>query len=349
MARKLILPPRPIDQDDLDAIVSAVPEVWSSLTGRRIFLTGGTGFFGVWLLESLFHANRVARTKIDVTVLSRSPDRLVQRLPHLGRAPGLSFVAGDVRTLEWHGEQYDEVIHAATPVVARESAVALWEIIVDGTRRVLDFAAKAKCGRLLLTSSGAVYGRQPPTITHMPEDAGTFPGGLDPGSAYGLGKRAAEWLCAAHAQRDGLECKLARCYALVGAHLPLDAHFAMGNFIRDAMTGDEIIIKGDGTNVRSYLYARDLVIWLLKILVSGQNLRPYNVGSDQGISIYDLAATVRRVVGCALPIRVVQPADPGKTPERYVPSVDRARSELGLAPTVELEAAIRRTASWYFA
>ena len=103
------------------------------------------------------------------------------------------------------------------------------------------------------------------------------------------GKRAAELLVAMHHRRTGLHATVARCFAFVGPHMPLDAHFALGNFVRDAANGSVIVIKGDGTPRRSYLYPTDLVTWLFQILVHGDAVRPYNVGGPEACTLAALA------------------------------------------------------------
>src|SRR5581483_2337267 len=215
-----------------------------------------------------------------------------------------------------------------------------------GTERVLQFAAACGARRFLLTSSGAVYGRQPPEITHLPEDWNGSPDPLDPASVYGESKRAAELLCALY-QTGGLECKIARCWAFCGPHLPLDRHFAIGNFIADVLAGRPIQIQGDGTPRRSYLYAADLAVWLWTILFRAPALVPFNVGSAHDVSILELARSVAATLNPQTEIRVGREPLPGAAPMRYVPSVDRAREVLGLRQNIGLEECIRKTAEWH--
>jgi dTDP-glucose 4,6-dehydratase len=184
-------------------------------------------------------------------------------------------------------------------------------------------------------------------MTHIPETYHGSPDPMDPNSAYGEGKRVGELLCATAHKEHGVETTVARCFAFVGPHLPLDAHFAIGNFIRDAIKGEPIKVK-DGTPYRSYLYAADLAIWLWTILFAGWSCHPYNVGSNQGLPISDLAKLV------ALQLQVFprpdvvtfgESGDIAASP-RYIPGITRAKEELGLAVEVSLDHAIQKTANW---
>ena len=172
------------------------------------------------------------------------------------------------------------------------------------------------------------------------------PDPLSPGSVYGEGKRVAEVMCML-AANPRLEIKIARCFAFVGPHLPLDTHFAVGNFLSDAMSGRDISIASDGRSVRSYLYASELMIWLWTMLFRAPSRRAYNVGSDQPVSIRELAETVRSVINPQIEVMLTS-VSPSKAPAtRYVPSVKRAAAELGLRQTVSLEDALRRTLRWH--
>ena len=336
---------------DTAALLDRTAPLWRGLTGARLFVTGGTGFFGVWLLEALLAANRRFALDCRVTVLSRDPDRFAAQAPRLAADPAVALVAGDVLDFPFPAGPLTHVIHAATQASAALNADApqtMFDVCVEGTRRVLALARERGAARVLFTSSGAVYGRQPPGVDRVPEDFAGGPDPLDPRSAYGEGKRAAEMLCCL-AARAGLPTSIARGFAFVGPHLPLDAHFAIGNFIRDAIGGGPLTIGGDGTPYRSYLYASDLVEWLVTILLEGVPGRAYNVGSEEAVSIRELAGRVARVAatvrgdGVAPEVRVAREPVPGVAAERYVPDCTRARTELGLVPTTSLDEAIRRT------
>lgn len=335
--------------DDLEEILSATKPLWEELRNSRIFITGGTGFFGCWLLETFAWANEQLQLGVQAVVLTRDRSRLENRAPHLASYPSIHLHPGDVRDFAFPAGEFAYMIHAATESVAADSAdpEIMFTTIVEGTRRSLEFAKKARVRKLLFVSSGAVYGKQPAEVSHVPE---TFAVSENPRqsrpqtleAAYAEGKRIAESYCVSAAQSGTLEAKIARCFAFVGPYMSLDAHFAIGNFIRDQLRGGPIVANSDGSAVRSYMYAADLMVWLWTILSKGQNCRAYNVGSEEAISIRDLAhltaAALKPTVG--VEIRGTASAAP---PHRYVPSTARARTELGLFEQVGLCEAIQRT------
>ena len=340
----------PLPAEDLDHVLAHTRELWAEVRGQSIFITGGTGFFGLWLLESFARANDTLALGARAVVLTRDPAAFARKAPHLAARADLEFIRGDVRDFAFPPGRFPFVIHAATEASAKlndEAPAEMLDVIVAGTRRVLDFAAQAGTKKFLLTSSGAVYGRQPAALTHVPEDYPGAPDPLLPASAYGIGKRVSEHLCVVHARQHGYQAKVARCFAFVGPHLPLDGHYAIGNFIRDALRGGPIRVGGDGTPYRSYLYAADLTIWLWTILFRGASARAYNVGSGADLTIGELAELVRTTLGSSGAVQVARRALPGATPARYVPDVTRAVAELGLRDVRPLAESIRRTAAWW--
>ena len=336
------LPPLP--KEDLEHVLAHTRPHWEHLRGGRIFVTGATGFFGIWLLESFAFANRSLDLGAKLVGLSRKQEAFYEKAPHLAQESSIALHRGDVRDFDFPQGSFTHVIHAGTTSSAPVQPSEMLDTIVRGTKRTLEFAVAAGAKRFLFVSSGSVYGKQPSNITHLSESYRGAPNPMDPNSAYGEGKRVGELLCAMAHKEHGLETAIARCFAFVGPHLPLDAHFAIGNFIRNAIKGGCIKVK-DGTPCRSYLYAADLAIWLWTILFKGQACHPYNVGSDQEITISDLAQTVASTLGGSVAsstsaLKFSSPAT------RYVPDVSRIEKELGLAPAIKLSDSLQRVAVW---
>ena len=205
----------------------------------------------------------------------------------------------------------------------------MFDVIANGTIHTLEFARQCKAEKMLFTSSGAVYERY-----------NNINNGFNP---YVEGKWIAEQFCAWYVNKYGLDIKIARIYSTVGAYMPLDRHFAIGNFIRDLLKGSDILVKGDGKPYRSYLYAADMVIWLWTILFKGGNI-PYNVGSEEAITIEGLAKLVSKTAKPPMP--VVVSGDKNQGQQRYIPSTKRAYEELGLQQHIGLKEAIKRTVEW---
>jgi dTDP-glucose 4,6-dehydratase len=334
---------------DLDRVLEQAGDLWPDLRGARLFVTGGTGFFGCWLLETLLWADTRLALGTSVVVLTRNPDAFARKAPHLAAHPAVRLQRGSAQSLEFTDTAFSHIVHAGADTAAPVSAGdrrRVFDSIVEGTKRVLELARAARATRFLLTSSGAVYGRQPADLPRVSEGYGGAPDPLQPASAGAEAKRAAEALCALYGD-DRLKPTIARAFAFVGPYMPTDAHLAAGNFVRDGLQGGPIRVRGDGTPVRSYLYASDLAVWLWTILLRGEALRPYNVGSETPVTIAELARAVARRCSPPCGVEIVREPSQSAERDRYVPSTARAREELGLTVTVDLEQALDRTMEWY--
>ncbi len=336
--------------EDLDHVLEHAGDALRTLAGARLFITGGTGFIGKWLVESLLWANDRLNLGVSALLLTRDPDRFLAQSPHLAQHPAVRLRRGDICNFEFPSGNFDYVIHAATEPhfdPSPQHPLGTFDLDVAGTRRVLEFARTHGAHRLLFTSSGAVYGNQPPNLTHVPEEYTGAPSSADTCSAYGQAKRVSEFMCSMCARQYGFSALIARLFAFVGPHLPLDLNFAVGNFVADVLAGRAIRINGDGTPYRSYLYAADLAIWLWTILAQGESDRPYNVGSPEALTILDLARTVAGLAAPEAAIQIGSQPQPGVPALRYVPCTKRAEQELGLYSRIPVADAICRTFNWH--
>jgi dTDP-glucose 4,6-dehydratase len=333
---------------DLDEILAAAGDDLRRFANARLYVTGGTGFVGRWLLAALAHANERLATKIRADVLTRDPEAFARAVPSLASNPAFRLVRGDVAAPVADGA-YDGVVHAATPASAALNDAqpeTMLAVIVDGVRGVLrDVVEPSGSIPVLFTSSGAVYGRQPPELARVPEAYGGGPDPLDPRSAYHEGKRVAELAFAIAQARGAGRVRVARLFAFLGPGLPLDAHFAAGNFVRDALGGGPVRVGGDGTPYRSYLYPTDMIAWCLAVFARGADARAYNVGSADAVTVGELAARVARAAGDGVTVEIARAPVPNAPAERYVPDPARIVAELGVRQTVGLDDAIARTVS----
>lgn len=330
--------------DDLDAALTRLGARAGKLRGARLFITGGTGTIGQWLLSLLVHARMRLSLDFEVVALSRDRAHFLDGHSDFAGHDWLRFRNGDICDFDFPCGAFTHVVHAAadTSLESEQRPRERADSIIDGTRRVLAFARASGASRLLFLSSGAVYGKQPHTLDRIDETFTGAPDALDYRNAYGEAKRIAEMYCSVAAREDGLESVIARIFAIAGPGLPLDAHFAIGNFVRDALAGGPIRVNGDGTAVRTYLYSGDIAVWLAALLVDGRSGVAYNVGSDAQINIADLARLVASTLGGGIRVEILGKPEPDAPRSRYAPSIDRARGELGLDAWTPLATAIAR-------
>lgn len=337
-----------VPEDDLALIgLQTSADVWRALQGQRLFITGGTGFVGCWLLEALLWANRRFDLALKLDVLSRRPEAFKLKAPHLAMDPSVTLVQGDMSDLRNVGGSFGMMIHAATDVaIPNQDPLAVYDAIVGGTRQALALSDRSKAQRFLYVSSGAVYGPQPPEMACMPESFGGAPVITSAAAAYGHAKRVSEWMVFSDAKRQGIDVVSARLFALIGPYLPLDAQFAIGNFIGNALVGKPMMLTGDGSTYRSYLYGADMAVWLLTLLTQGKSGEAYNVGSEQPVSIRELAEQVSQLAYGEARVSVGARPAGSALAARYVPATGKAKAELGLDQYTDLRSALKRTMAW---
>jgi nucleoside-diphosphate-sugar epimerase len=322
--------------------------IWSkplNLSGRKLFITGGTGFLGRSLLDYLIESEAFFGSNFHTTVLSRNPDSFLERYPVYAGHLWLSFVKGDLLHLPLTGGDFTDIIHGAADTHSDGDPIAWFDQIVEGTRRILDFGCASGVERLLLMSSGAVYGKTMFDIVELEECITQAPLPNDAKAVYAHGKRMAETLCTLYNENRDMGCVIARCFTVLSEHVPLGGQYAAGNFLRDALDPlcDSIFVKSDGSSIRSYLDGRDMAHWTFTLLRSGIAGEAYNMGSDQGISIRELAESIVQLVA---PKKTVLIGDTSGRSEKssYLPSITKTKA-LGLSVETNLDESILKASA----
>lgn len=337
-----------VPEEDLEYIFTETKSLWENFNGTCVLITGGTGLFGKWLIETFLFANYKG-FKVKLLILSRDPLAFIKKYPKFSTLSGgeVEFINGDVQTYSFDSKwKIDFIIHAATSASTKlntDNPLKMLDVIINGTRNILDFGCKQKLKGFLFVSSGAVYGTESQgSIFKNEQDL--FQLNLnDRNSAYAEGKRTAEFICSVYSKAYQMPMKIARCFAFVGPHLPLDSHFAIGNFIDSVLRNGPLTIKGNGSAIRSYMYMSDLVIALLNILVKGKINKAYNVGSEEYYTIKELAEIFNIEFG--VPINIMNQS--GTQSNSYVPDISLLKNDLNIHKILPLRISIKKTVRYY--
>jgi dTDP-glucose 4,6-dehydratase len=308
---------------------------------RRVLVTGGAGFVGSHLCESLLH---IGRTVTAVDNLSTGDERNVA---DLARNERFSLHLLDIVSDPLPSDQVDVVFHLACPASPVQYArlpLETLEVSSVGTRRALDLAAQAGA-IFVLASTSEVYGD--PLIHPQAE---TYWGNVDPigpRSMYDEGKRFAEAMATWYGRVHGLDVRIARIFNTYGPRMSLWDGRVVPTFIRQALAGEALTVHGEGEQTRSFCYVADLVEGLIRLAEAepgAVNRLPVNLGNPVETSILDVAHRVLALTGSSSSIDQVE--RPAGDPERRCPDITRAREVLAWEPTVSLEEGLRATIDW---
>ena len=310
------------------------------MAGKSLMVIGGSGFFGKSFLDAQIRGLLRPWDVTRIIVVARNADALRHAHPDLlgDHVEMLSADIGEARQLPYA----DYIIHAASSTDARRYIDFPREErrnILRSIENYCEIASTAhRQSKILYTSSGAVYGGLPPGLLNVAEDfSPTLSSGLVAYKRdYAEAKLEAEQRMG-RLGREGLRVSVARCFAFVGFYLPRDQHFAIGNFLEDGRCGRTIRVNARKAVYRSYMHADDLVTWLMTIVDNADEKCPtYNVGSDDGRTVGEIASLVARKMGVEASI----PSITSDEVDRYVPSIVKAKEQLGLVLQLDIDAAL---------
>lgn len=339
-------------REDIDQLLSQRSDL-ERLAHQSILISGANSFLMSYLVYLILENNRRNGGDTKVLALCRSRENAEARFaPYIGD-PNLELIVQDVRKpVVWDGD-VDICIHAASPAgiqSRQEKPLDTFQINLFGCQNLLDLSLKKGSAKFFLLSSVDVYGSLREQRRRRESDAGVLDW-LYQRNTYSCGKRAAEALCRLYQAQCGLPCVIARPFQVYGPGISLTDGRLHGDFIRQLREQGRIVLKSDGSAVRSFLYLSDATNALLDILFYGTAGEAYNVCDEAGErSVRELAELYAAQWGNGA--EVVFDVSQRDTPEvkgaLSVVTGDSAKlRELGWESRVSLEKGVSRTLQYF--
>ena len=340
-----------IRQDCLLACASQ-PQIRSKLGLQHIAVTGGTGFLGTWIAETVAALNDEYRLGITLDLYARNVNDWALKYPHLSARSDIHLKAQDVRSPFEFARNTNFVVHAAgipNNRVHSSDPLRVQQTTLVGMNNALDAATQLdNLSRFLNVSSCLVSGTpsRPGALTetdYFPIPCGQLH------TVYVEAKRAAENLAAIYRSQFRMPVSTIRPFTFAGPYQELDRPWALNNFLRDVLTGSDIRIHGDGNARRSYMYGSDAAWWTLAALVNGADGATYNVGSPTAVTHLELVKLIGEHVS-PKPRVVLNtvPSKQGQQDDLY-PNISATQKNLGVTQTCSLEQTVDKTWRWFSA
>ncbi|MFN8487869.1 MAG: NAD-dependent epimerase/dehydratase family protein [Caldilineaceae bacterium] len=352
--------------EDLNYICRNLAEEFAQMAGKKLLITGGAGFLGYYLVQSVLHWNKTTEEAchIHVTVYDNYIRGVPDWLRKLEGAKNLALVRYNIiDPLPADVEDFQYMIHAAgiaSPIFYRAHPIETMDANVNGLRNLLEYTRKQKekgkpVEGFLFYSSSEIYGDPDPANIPTPE---TYRGNVSctgPRACYDESKRYGETLCVNFAQQYDLPIKVARPFNNYGPGLKITDRRVIPDFARDVLAGKDIVMFSDGSPTRTFCYSADAIVGYYKVLVKGRKGEAYNVGVEAPeLSMLTLAQRVADLAKALFGYQgqVIHQASSTAdylvdNPNRRCPIIDKARRELGYNPGIGLDDGLRRSLIWY--
>jgi nucleoside-diphosphate-sugar epimerase len=353
-------------EKDLGHIAASLDQELGAMGGSNLLITGGAGFLGYYLVQSVLYWNQrhAAGRPIHVTVIDNYQRGVPTWILEFGKRPDLTLLEHDVRRPLPSGlRAFHYIIHAAgiaSPTYYRQYPLETMETNIEGLRHLLEYARFRRSSSepvkgFLFYSSSEIYGDPVPGNIPTPEDYRGNVSCTGPRACYDESKRYGETLTVTFTRQHGIPATIARPFNNYGPGLKITDRRVIPDFARDVLEGRDIVMLSDGSPRRTFCYAADAVAGYYKVLVRGRPGEPYNIGVERPeISMVELAEQIVALARelFAYPGTVVRQASREAdylvdNPTRRCPVITRARTELGYDPSIGLEEGLRRSLVWY--
>lgn len=327
---------------------SNIEELADNIKNSSLLILGGTGLFAKELLPRLIYFIEAKNIKTIIYITSRSKEKAIEFIPEVKKSY-IKFITVDFLVSNEINSDINPkyIIHMATTsadeTFNKISQLSKFLVLKNSSEAVAKVIERNNVKRLLFVSSGVAYGN----VESYEENTKTCLDYLDSKNSLAMGKLYSEFLLNSVCNANNTEFKIARCFSFISEYLPYNIHYAVGNFVRDAVNKKDIVIKSDGKDIRSYQDVADAIEWLSFLLNKDFPYKIINVGSDIGITIYDLALKVKNLLNKNSKIIVQNnnSSDDNNKRTKYVPSLKLAY-KIGLRPRLKLEDSIIKLAEY---
>lgn len=353
---------------DIKHITDNTKEELLALSGHKLLLTGGGGFLGYYLVNSIVRWNKLRSDVGADTINLIVYDNFIRGLPKwLGdiEADGLVTVVKHdiVEPLPADIGAVSYIIHAASiasPIFYRQYPIETMDANVNGLRYLLDYFKERQAngdfvGGLLYFSTSEIYGDPDELNIPTSEEYRGNVSSTGPRACYDESKRYGETLCVNFSNQYDLPIKITRPFNNYGPGLKINDGRALPDFCRNVLSNKDIILLSDGSPTRTFCYVADAVIGYIKVLIKGQSGEPYNIGTESPeISIKELAEMVvdisRELFNYEGKVIYKKSTDKDylvDNPNRRCPLIGKAREHIGYNPLIGIEEGLRQSLIWY--
>lgn len=336
-------------QEDISDIISEFDKELSSLQGKRILITGGNGLIPSYIVDVIAEFNARIENPIKVIVMNRNPTSESSRLGHLLKDPNIAFITQDVgKPFDVVGKP-DVIIHAASranPTAFLEDPIDTIDANVNATRTFLDYAKNNKIDNFILFSSAEIYGNPIKEFLPTGEEYSGNSGPLDKYSCYTESKRFCETLAYNYFKKYNVPAKMLRILLTYGPGIRNDGK-AVSDFFDRAFKDKMITLRDAGEARRSFLYVKDCIRGIFKVMFKGINGEAYNIGHDaqsENITIRKLAELIAQTVDSSITVKPNFDAPKRQVygeENRWV-KIDKLKN-LGFEPKIGIIEGLKRT------
>lgn len=334
--------------DDIEKTIQS-SSVTKAFKNKSFFITGANGMIGSFLTDVLMHLNKKYNSNITIIANTRNKSKLEKRFLNYLSNPLFQSYIGDINQTINYSKQIDYIINCASnthPLQYSTDPIGTIITNIEGTKNVLDFAAKNKAKKTIFLSSVEIYGENINNVDRFKENEMGYIDCNSLRAGYNESKRCGEALCQAFIEKNDLDISILRLPRCYGPPQKPDDTKALSQFIHKALANEDIILKSQGNQFFSYLYVADAVSGILRCLIAGQKGEAYNLGNKKSdIQLKDLAVMIAKIANVKVKYDLPDQKEAKGFSKATIARLDysKAEKELNYKPQYSIQDGIART------